>query len=211
MTTLTTMRARVRRDLKDEDSSEYRWTDDEIDRAIERAVLEYSEYCPLQVKSTVATVNESPDVDISTLTDRIDVMSVEHPAGEYPAQFHRFKLWVDILTFIDGHMGDAGNCYVYWLKKHTLSTSSTIPTAHDGIIALGAAAFAISAQAQYTVEQGTVLGPKVNKDYNYWAKDKFAQFYAKLEAIKSYSTKKLKVTQMSPEPTTPLLPEEYDV
>jgi hypothetical protein len=211
MTTLTSMRALVRRDLKDEDSSEYRWSDAEIDRAIERAVLEYSEYCPLQVKSTVLTVDAIPDVDIAALTDRIDVMSVEHPAGEYPAQYHRFKIWADFLTFIDGHMGDAGNCYVYWLKKHTLSTTSTIPTAHDGIIALGAAAFAISAQAQYTVEQGTVLGPKVNKDYNYWAKDKFAQFYAKLEAIKSYSTKRLKVTQMSPEPISPLLPEEHDV
>jgi hypothetical protein len=211
MTTLTSMRTLVRRDLKDEDSSEYRWTDDEIDRAIERAVLEYSEYCPLQVKSTVLTVAATPDVSIAALTDRIDVMSVEHPVGEYPAQYHRFKIWADILTFIDGHMGDAGNCYVYWLKKHTLSTTSTIPTAHDGIIALGAAAFAISAQAQYTVEQGTVLGPKVNRDYNYWAKEKFAQFYAKLEAIKSYNTKRLKVTQMSPEPTTPLLPEEHDV
>ncbi|MCX6006269.1 MAG: hypothetical protein NTZ34_03295 [Chloroflexi bacterium] len=211
MTTLTSMRTLVRRDLKDEDSSEYRWTDNEIDRAIERAVLEYSEYCPLQVKSTVATVDASPDVTITTLTDRIDVMSVEHPAGEYPAQYHRFKLWANILTFIDGHMGDAGNCYVYWLQKHTLSATSSIPTAHDGIIALGAAAFAISAQAQYTVEQGTVLGPKVNKDYNYWAKEKFAQFYEKLEAIKSYNTKRLKVTQMSPEPTTPLLPEEHDV
>ncbi len=205
------MRALVRRDLKDEDSSEYRWTDNEIDRAIERAVLEYSEYCPLQVKSTLLTVDATPDVDISTLTDRIDVMSVEHPAGEYPPQYHRFKLWADILTFIDGHMGDAGNCSVYWLKKHTLSATSTIPTVHDGIIALGAAAFAISAQAQYTVEQGTVLGPKVNKDYNYWAKEKFDQFYAKLEAIKSYNPKRLKVTQMSSEPIELLSPEDSDV
>ena len=199
MTTLTSMRTLVRRDLKDEDSSEYRWTDNEIDRAIDRAVTEYSEYCPLQVKSTVATVDAIPDVDIAALTDRIDVMSVEHPIGVYPSQYHRFKIWADILSFLDGYYGDAGNCYVYWLKKHTLSTSSTIPIVHEGIVALGASAFAISAQAQYTVEQGTVLGPKVNRDYNYWAKEKFALFYEKLESIKSYNSKKLKITQMSPE------------
>jgi hypothetical protein len=211
MTTLSTVHTLVRRDLKDEDSSEYRWTDDEIDRAIERSVLEYSEYCPLQVRNAVATVAASPDVDISALTDRINVMSVEHPLGMYPSAYHPFKVWADILTFIDGHYGDDGNCYVYWMKKHTLSTTSTIPTAHEGIIALGAAAFAISAQAQYTVEQATVLGPKVNKDYNYWAKEKFAQFYARLEAVRTYNSKRLKVTQMSPEPIEPLTPEDADV
>ena len=47
--------------------------------------LEYSEYCPLQVRNSVATVAASPDVDISALTDRIDVMSVEHPLGMYPS------------------------------------------------------------------------------------------------------------------------------
>ena len=57
MTTITTIRALVRRDLKDEDSANYRWTDDEIDRAIDKAVLEYSEYCPLSVLSSLATVD----------------------------------------------------------------------------------------------------------------------------------------------------------
>lgn len=193
------MRALVRRDLKDEDSSEYRWTDDEIDRAIDRAVTEYSEYCPLQVRSTVTTVDDDQNINISTLTNRIDVIKVEHPIDEQPYTSRRFSVWADILTFQDGYYGDGANCYVYWLQKHTLSTTSTIPAAHEAVVALGAAAFAISAQAQYTVEQATVLGPKVNKDYNFWAKEKFKQFYDKLEKIKTYNTKRLKVTQMSPE------------
>ena len=211
MTTLTSIRTLVRRDLKDEDSSEYRWTDDEIDRAIDKAVLEYSEYCPLQVRSSLATVDDDQNVSISTLTNRIDIVKVEHPIDEQPYQSRRFSVWADILTFLDGYCGDGENCYIYWLQKHTLSTTSTIPTAHEGVIALGAAAFAISAQAQYTVEQGTVLGPKVNKDYNYWAKEKFKQFYDTLQRIKSYSPVKLKVTQMSPGPIEPLTPEDSDV
>ena len=39
---LPTMRARVRRDLHDEDSNNYRWTDDELDRHIQRALNEVS-------------------------------------------------------------------------------------------------------------------------------------------------------------------------
>ena len=202
------MRTLVRRDLKDEDSANYRWTDDEIDRAIDRAVLEYSEYCPLQVRSSVATVDADNSVDISALTDLIDVVRVEHPIDSQPYPQRRFSVWADVLLFLDGYYGDGGNCYVYWLRKHALSTTSTIPSAHEGIIALGAAAFAISAQAQYTVEQGTVLGPKVNKDYNFWATEKFQQFYDTLQRIKTYSPVKLKVTQMSPEPIAELEEEE---
>ena len=41
-TTITTIRARVRQDLHDEDSAAYRWTDAVLDRHIGRAVNEYS-------------------------------------------------------------------------------------------------------------------------------------------------------------------------
>lgn len=202
------MRALARRDLKDEDSSDYRWTDDEIDRAIEKAVLEYSEYCPLRVRSSLATTGGDNTLDISSLSNRIGVVRVEHPVGEQPYQSRRFYVWGAVLTFQDGYYGDGGDCYVYWLQQHTLGESSTIPAAHEHIIALGGSAFAVSSQAQYTVEQATVLGPKVNKDYNYWAKDKFKQFYDALQRIKTHSSVKLKVTQMSPEPIPPFTPED---
>ena len=65
---LEEMRANVRRDLKDEDDSNYRWTDDEVDRAIARAVKEFSQYCPREMKSTLATVDSSIELDISSLT-----------------------------------------------------------------------------------------------------------------------------------------------
>ena len=170
MTTITTIRALVRRDLKDEDSANYRWTDDEIDRAIDKAVLEYSEYCPLSVLSSLATVDSDNTVDISTLTDRIDVLRVEHPIVDQPYQSHRFSVWADVLTFLDGYFGDGTNCNVYWLQKHSIgASSSTVPTAHEHIIALGAAAYAISSQAEYSVNVANTGGQKVNRDYNFWA------------------------------------------
>ncbi len=199
MTTLSTIRTLVRRDLKDEDSSNYRWTDDEIDRAIGKAVLDYSEYCPLQVKSTLATVDGSQDVNISTLTGRVDVLQVEHPVDESPRQFHPFKLWADVLYFIDSYEGDGENCDIYWLQQHTLGASSTIPVAHEGIVALGASAYAVSSLAQYKSDTANTGGPNVDKDLNYWAKEKFKQFYETLQRVKSYNPKKLKVIQLLPE------------
>ena len=43
---LTEMRNIVRRDLHDEDSDNYRWTDDELNRHIAHTVKEFSEYMP---------------------------------------------------------------------------------------------------------------------------------------------------------------------
>ena len=190
MTTLTTMRASVRCDLKDEDADNYRWTNDEIDRAIEKAVLVYSEYCPLeQLTASINTVDQGNTVDISTLTDRIDVLKVEHPIDEEPYQSRRFKVWGDVLTFQDGYVGDGAACNIYWQKKHSLSTTSTVPTAHDHIIAMGAVAFAVSSQAQYQVNLANTGGQKVNKDYNYWAKSAFEAFYDHLDRVKGFTTK----------------------
>jgi len=200
MTTLSIIRTLVRRDLKDEDSGNYRWTDDEIDRAIEKAVLDYSEYCPLQVKSTMATVDGSQDINISTLADRIDVLQVEHPVDESPKQFHPFKVWADVLTFQGGYEGDGANSYIYWLQKHSIGVSiSTVPIPHEGIIALGASAYAISSQAQYKSDMANTGGPNVDKDYSFWAKDKFTQFYDTLKRVKNYNPNKLKVIHLLPE------------
>jgi hypothetical protein len=206
-TTLSTIRALVRRDLKDEDGAAYRWTDDEIDRAIEKAVLEYSEYCPLPQLSVLDTVSQDNTVDISTLAGRIEVVKVEHPVVYQPYASHRFTIWGDLLTFQDGYTGDGTACNVYWLKKHSIDGSaSTVPTPHEGIIALGAAAYAVSSQGQYSSNMANTGGPNVDKDYNLWAKQMFAQFYAALERARheqpagpAYQPKRLKTTSLTPE------------
>lgn len=200
MATLTAMRASVRRDLKDEDSSNYRWTDNEVDRAIEKAVLMYSEFAPLvQLTSTIHTVDQDNTVDISSLTDRLDVIRVEHPIDIQPYASRRFTVWGDLLTFLDGYMGDGGHCNIYWCTKHTLSTTSTIPSAHDHIIATGAVAYAVSSQAQYQVNTANTGGQRVNRDYNFWARAMFEQFYDHLQMVKTYNFKKLRQSTMTAE------------
>ena len=62
---LPTMRARVRNDLHDEDSANYRWTDGELDRHIQRAVRDFSLAYPLEAKTALAATPGSRDISIS--------------------------------------------------------------------------------------------------------------------------------------------------
>ncbi len=51
MSSLATIRADVRKDLHDEDSSAYRWADAVLDRHPKRALREYSLVSPLEQKA----------------------------------------------------------------------------------------------------------------------------------------------------------------
>ena len=84
---LTEMRTRVRRDLRDTDPAHERWSDDELDRHIERAVRELSLAAPVEVVATLTTAAGSRDLDVSTLTGRVSIDAVEYPAGQYPPAF----------------------------------------------------------------------------------------------------------------------------
>ena len=126
---LSDMRTRVRRDLHDEDSASYRWTDAELDRHIGRALRELGQAIPRERQSALATVAGSPDIGISSLTDRIGVTAVEWPTGKYPPVYVRFSVWVDTLTMlVDSPPAAVENVNFYWLSLHTLdATTSTLP------------------------------------------------------------------------------------
>jgi hypothetical protein len=179
---LSTIRILVRRDLKDEDSGSYRWTDDELDRTIGRAVLELSRYVPSEMKDTVAIANGSREISISTLTDRVSVDRVEFPAGKNPRQFQRFTVYQDTITLIGDVEGDGSNCYVYWSKVHTLDGStSTVPGYLEDVLALGAAAYAVLAQAQLRTDTAGFGGDRADTDYQSWGKDMLKEFKYQLK------------------------------
>ena len=90
---LTEMRARVREDLQDTDSQNYRWTDDEIDGAIDRVVMEYSLHAPIQQQTDIATTDGDTELDISGLTGIVKIESVEFPIGESPTYLRHFEYW----------------------------------------------------------------------------------------------------------------------
>jgi len=180
--TLSDMRTLVRRDLKDEDSSNYRWQDNEIERAIARAVAETSRYCPREMKATIATTDGSREIDISTLTDRVSVDRVEFPIDETPREFQRFSVYADIITLIGDVEGDGEDCYIYWGKVHTLDDStSTIPSYLEDVLALGAAAYAVLAQTQYRTDTAGFGGEQADRDYQSWGNTMLKEFKAQLK------------------------------
>lgn len=179
---LISMRTLVRRDLKDEDSSNYRWQDNEIDRAIVRAVAELSRYVPREMKSTIATTDGSRDVDVTALTDRVSVDRVEFPVGDSSRSFQRFTVYQDTITLISDSEGDGNNCYVYWSKVHTLdANTSTIPSYLEDVLALGAAAYAVLAQGQYRTDVAGIGGERADTDYQGWGNSMLKEFKAQLK------------------------------
>ena len=176
------MRTLVRRDLKDEDDSTYRWQDSEIDRAIQRAVAELSRYVPREMKSVVATASGSRDIDIAALTDRVSVDRVEFPAGETPRRFQRFIVYADTITLTGDTEGDGENCCIYWGKIHTLDGStSTIPGYLEDVLTLGAAAYAVLAQAQYRTDVAGIGGDRADGDYQSWGIARLKEFKSQLK------------------------------
>ena len=160
---IAAIRSAVRKDLHDEDSAAYVWTDAVLDRHIGRAVTDYSIADPLEVKSTLTTTAASRDVSISTLTPLVAVEAVEWPVGEFPPRRVGFAVWSMTLT-MDVVAAPAGveNVYVYWLKQHTLdASSSTIPQADDDLIALGAAGYAALDRAVYAINKLNTGGEEV--------------------------------------------------
>jgi hypothetical protein len=192
---LSTMRTLVRRDLKDEDNSSYRWQDNEIDRAIQRAVAELSRYVPREMKSVVATATGSRDIDIAALTDRVSVDRVEFPVGETPGRFQRFVLFADTVTLTGDTEGDGGSCYIYWGRVHTLDNgTSTIPSHLEDVLALGAAAYAVLAQGQYRTDVAGIGGERADTDYQDWGNARLKEF--KVQVRRFGRGRKLKIGQL---------------
>ncbi len=188
---LSTMRLKVRRDLKDEEMPQ-RFTDDDLDRAIARAVTELSKYSPVQQKSVIATVSGSYDLNISSLAGRLSVDRVEFPVNESPRRYVRFEIYQDTLTLKD-NQGDGTDCTLYWTKPHTLDGAvSTIPPHLEDLVALGATAYAALVLSQYATDKANYGGENVDRDYLYWARGRIMDFQAGLNKLKS----KLRVNQL---------------
>jgi hypothetical protein len=181
---LADMRTIVRRDLHDEDSNNYRWTSDEIDRHIAHAVKEYSGAAPREQKATKATTAGSREIDIASLTDRITVEAVEYPVGKFPKHYQRFSLWGDTVTLLGADIPDGSNAYIYYGKLHTLDGStSTIPARHEDMVATGACGYAVVEWVVYAVNRVNVGGSPVPGELNKWGREKLETFRRELKRL----------------------------
>jgi len=181
---LTDMRAIVRRDLHDEDASNYRWTNDEINRHIAHAVKDYSEAVPCEQKATKATTAGSREIDIATLTDHVTVEAIEYPVGKFPKRYQRFSLWGDTVTLLGSDIPDGSNAYIYYGKLHTLDAStSTIPAWHEDLVTAGACGYAALEWAVFAINRVNVGGSPVPGELSKWGKEKLDLFQRELKRL----------------------------
>ena len=195
-TTISTIRARIRKDLKDDDS--VRWSDDEIDRHIEHAVLDISQAVPLEAKeeSLVIPTPTSREIDISGVAGLVYVEAVEYPVGEYPKRYRNFKVWANTLELlIDAAPTAAESLYLYYGKVHTVAAeSSTLPGHLEDLCAVGAGAYAALEWASYAINQVNVGGEPTPREYLDWAQKRLDFYHGELKRYGRQS--RLKVRQL---------------
>jgi hypothetical protein len=175
---LPTMRGRLRKDLRDEDAANYRWTDGELDRHTQHAVREFSLAVPLEAKNALTTTAGSRDLSIASLSDLVAIEAVEYPTGKYPAAYVRFSVWLSTLTLlIDSTPAGAEGVNVLWTKLHTINaTSSTVPARFEDIIADGAGGYAALEWASFSTNRVNVGGRDVWREYLSWGQERLAAF-----------------------------------
>ena len=175
---LTAMRTRVRRDLRDTDASEERWSDDDLNRHIQRALQELSLAAPREATATLQTAAGSRDLSASTLADRVTIDALEFPSAQYPPSFIAFSLWADTLTMlIDGEPSGSQDAIVYYSRLHTLDDSgSTLAPALEDLVATGAGAYAALEWASFATNRVNVGGAETWRHYHIWAQDRLAAF-----------------------------------
>ncbi len=181
--TLSEMRTILRRDLHDEDASNYRWTNDELDRHITHAVNDFSESIPYEQKAVKATTSGSREIDISTITNRIMVEAVEYPVDKFPRMYQRFALWADTISLLGEEIPDGSNAYVYYGKLHTLGASSTIPSIYEDLIAAGAGGYAAAEWAVYAINRVNVGGAPTPEEFLTWGGEKLSYFKQELKRL----------------------------
>ncbi|MCY4575086.1 MAG: hypothetical protein OXC55_00545 [Chloroflexi bacterium] len=185
MSTLGQVRERVRRDLHDEDANSYRWTDDVLNRHIERALAKVSKVAPHEKTVSRGLTDGSREVSVADLTDRVVVEAVEYPVGRHPPSRVRFNQWGDTLLLnLPGEPNAGESVTVYYGALHRLTDSaSTLPEALEELVITGAAAYAALEWAAYAVNRLNVGGQDVWRQYLTWAEERMADFELQLARI----------------------------
>ena len=179
------MRRLVRRDLHDEEATDYRWTDAELDRHVQHAVRELSLSVPLQATAALVTTDGSRDLSVQALADLIRVEAAEYPEGRYPPAYVRFSVWAATLTLhVDAAPSGGEAVRLYYLKLHTLdAASSTIPAHVEDLAAMGAGGYAALEWASFATNRVNVGGPQAWRHFLVWGKERLRLFHAALARL----------------------------
>jgi hypothetical protein len=147
-------------------------------------VLHYSLVKPQEKKATIQNDSDARTVSLSTISDRIRIVAVEFPTGEYPPEYVPFFTWGDTLT-MDLSYAPSGqaNTYVYYHAEHTINGTTTFPATHNNIIATGAAGYAALELTADTANKVNVGGENAWGRYCDLARERLDAFRSDLRQI----------------------------
>jgi hypothetical protein len=133
---------------------------------------------PLESRSTLTTTAGSRDLSLASLIGLVQVEAVEYPTGKYPPHLVRFAVWGATLTLlVDNTPGGSESVVVYYGKLHTLdATTSTLPSALEELVALGAEAHAAIEWASFATNRVNVGGEDTSRHYMTWGQERLAAF-----------------------------------
>src|SRR5579884_1024485 len=138
----------IRIDLFDTDSTDYRWTDDQIKRQISRGLDVYAKVAPQFLTEQTATIAQTRDYAVPTGSWWI--RSVEYPLNEWPRHYRPFRerTGSDGISYVEIDMLDVelpadntGTIEITYASAHTIDNSgTTVPQRHWDALYLAAEA-----------------------------------------------------------------------
>ncbi|MGA2669956.1 MAG: hypothetical protein ABSF21_00845 [Dehalococcoidia bacterium] len=160
---ISSIRATVRQLLRDEylSGSPFEFDDEELNVHIGEVLIEISEYKSQEVRETVVS-NGTKEVDISTITNLLEIIKVEYPIGSDPQDFVKFTVFGNTLRIEDTTPALGANIYLYCYKAHQLteSTSSLSPDLErvlvEGTVAKAALAWVNNIRTQTNLAISTI-------------------------------------------------------
>ncbi|MFN0093827.1 MAG: hypothetical protein ACKVVT_03485 [Dehalococcoidia bacterium] len=181
MPTLTDVRDRIRKDLRDTDIPQ-RWTDAQLDRHIDHALSELSEAMPREQTATLATTPGSRDLSLASLTNLVAVDAVEYPVGNFPPAYVAVHTWAGTLTLHTDQPPAGGNAKLFYSARHTLDAiGSSLSAFQVDVLATGAAGYAALDLQSYTVDRVTT-GAGVAEGYAAYGRARLTAFQQLLKA-----------------------------
>ena len=191
MSTRATLRADLRRDLRDEDSTAYVWPDSVLNRHLQHAIEDVQAVVPRTARllKTVPADGQRVDVTSDVPATFAWVEAVEYPLDRYPQCMLPFReepgpelyLLTDELPPAGAQVG------VWYAARYTVDdASSDLPARLERVVLAGALAYACLDQAVDTIARLTPAG-RGPGDYRAIGEGARERFQEELGALRTSS------------------------
>ncbi len=185
---ISTLRALLALDLGDVEGST--WTEDELDRALEKALREYNLWLPMRQEVVLTLEEDGRQVDLCALEGLLGVERVWFPYEEdaWPAQWCPFECIGPALTILTQAAPQAGQQLrlTYWAAHGIAGLSgaktTSMPAEDLELLLLGAAGCAALERSRSAVGTINVSG-YTPVHWAEWAKSRLEEFQRRLREL----------------------------